>query len=69
STVEARYRLVDVKTGDVIWEHSQSVREEKSLPKLGKRCNELAFGQRFAPGPRHPSYTGPLEPLLDTTTP
>lgn len=69
STVEARYRLVDVKSGDVIWEHSEYVREDASLPKLGKRCNERALGQRIAPGPGHSSYRGPLLPLPDTSTP
>ncbi len=67
STVEVGYRLVDVKTGDVIWECDQSAKDTKSLPKLGKRCNEQALGGRLPLGPRHPAYRGPLGPLMDTT--
>ena len=66
STVEVGYRLVDVKTGDLIWEHVQSARDTKSLPKLGKQCNREALGARLPLGPRHPAYRGPVGPLMET---
>jgi len=69
STVAVGYRLVDVKTGDLIWECVQSAKDTKSLRKLGKQCNLKALGGRLPPGPRHPAYRGPLGPLMDTTAP
>ena len=69
STVEVGYRLVDVKTGDLIWEHVHSAKDTKSLPKLGKQCNRQALGRLLPPGPRHPAYRGPALPLTETAAP
>ncbi len=69
STVTVDYRLVDVKTGELIWEREQTARADVALPVLAQRCNRIVF-QRFVPlGPRHPRYFGPVELAIETTAP